>query len=206
MPEHDTIAAQLERVLRSSSRRPVEVLNFGIPGLNLEETFEQYERFASQWEHDLVLYLLFRNDLDERQCDEASTTRWEAVSFLRDVYLARVITMPVILVLGLLPGEGEVSRLTSVVDQYGAASAENRAEFRLVVLGNPVAGESKDERFKTWMQQTEVSLLDLSSLWSDRSNLISREYHFNEAGSRRAAAAIAEWLLRSGTMAGANKR
>ncbi len=206
MPEDDTIAAQLERVLRSSSSHPVEVLNFGIPGLNLEETFEQYAHFASQWEHNLVLYLLFRNDLDERQCEEASITRWEAVSFLRNVYLARVITMPVLLALGLLPGEGEVNRLTSVVDEYGAASGKNRAEFRIVVLGNPVAGESKDERFETWIQRTEVPLLDLSPLWSDRSNLIPREYHFNEVGSRRAAVAIAEWLLESGATTGASKR
>ncbi len=102
--------------------------------------------------------------------------------------------MPVILVSGLLPGEGEVSRLTSVVGQYGGASREKRAEFRIVVLGNPVAGERKDERFQAWMEQTKVPLLDLSPLWSDRSNLIAREYHFNQTGSRRAAVAIAEWL------------
>ncbi len=90
--------------------------------------------------------------------------------------------------------------------EYGAASANNRAEFRIVVLGNPVAGESKDERFETWIQQTEVPLLDLSPLWSDRSNLISREYHFNEVGSRRAAVAIAEWLLESGATTSASKR
>ncbi len=194
MPEEDTIAAQLEEVLGASLPRAVEVLNFGVPGVNLEETFEQYERFASRWEHDIVLYLLFRNDLDEPQCDEASINRWEVASLLRNVYLARLVIMPVILVSGLLPGEGEVSRLTSVVGQYGAASRKKRAEFRIVVLGNPVAGERKDERFQAWMQQTEVPVLDLSPLWSDRSNLIAREYHFNQTGSRRAAVAISEWL------------
>ena len=195
MPEEDTIAAQLEDILEASSPGPVEVLNFGVPGVNLEETFEQYERFASRWEHDLVLYLLFRNDLDEPQCDEASTNRWEVASLLGNVYLARLIIMPAILVSGLLPGEGEVTRLRSAVDQFGAASKENRAEFRIVVLGNPVAGERKDERFVVWMEQTEVPLLDLSPLWLDGSNLIAREYHFNQTGSRRAAAAIAGWVL-----------
>ena len=194
MPEEDTIAAQLEDVLEAFSPRAVEVLNFGVPGVNLEETFEQYERFASQWKHDVVVYLLFNNDLDEPQCDESSINRWEIASFVRNVYLARVIIMPAILVSGLLPGEGEVTRLESVVGQYSAASRRNRAEFRIVALGNPVAGERNDERFEAWMEQTEVSLLDLSPLWKDRSNLIAREYHFNQTGSRRAAVAIAEWL------------
>ncbi len=114
--------------------------------------------------------------------------------------------MPVILVSGFLPGEGEVTRLTSVVGQYGAASRENRAEFRIVVLGNPLAGERKDQRLEAWMEQTEVPLLDLSPLWSDRSNLIAREYHFNQTGSRRAAVAIAEWLLEAVPTTGATER
>ncbi len=204
MPEEDTIAAQLEDALGAFSPRPVEVLNFGVPGANLEETFEQYERFASRWKHDIVLYLLFNNDLDEPQCDEASINRWEVASFLRNVYLARLIIMPAILVSGLRPGEGEVTRLRSVVGQYGAASRKNRAEFRIVVLGNPVAGEGKDERFEAWMEQTDVSLLDLSPLWKDRSNLIPREYHFNQTGSRRAAVAIAEWLREAAQPIGAS--
>ncbi len=78
--------------------------------------------------------------------------------------------------------------------QYEAVSDKHRAEFRIVVLANPVAGERKEERFETWMQQAPVPLLDLSHLWSDRANLIPREYHFNETGSLRAATAIAEWL------------
>ena len=98
-----------------------------------------------------------------------------------------MILMPAILLTDLLPREGEVSRLTSVVGQYAATSRNHRAEFRIVVLGNPVAGEGKDERFKTWMQRREVPLLDLSHLWNDRSNLIPLEYHFNESGSRSAA-------------------
>ncbi len=99
-----------------------------------------------------------------------------------------------------------MTRLTSVVGQYGAASRKNRAEFRIVVLGNPVAGERKDERFEAWMEQTEAPVLDLSPLWSDRSNLIAREYHFNETGSRRAAVAIAEWLLEAEPTTGASER
>ena len=194
LPEDDTISAQLEDLLGTSSSRPVEVLNFGIPGMNLEETLEQYERFASQWEHDVVLYLLFANDLDGPQCEEESINRREAAILLRNVYLARVIIMPIVLASGFLSGEGEVNRLTSVVGQYDASSKRNRAEFRVVVLANPVAGERKDERFEAWMQQTAVHLLDLSHLWSDLGNLIPREYHFNKTGSRRAAIAIAEWL------------
>lgn len=170
MPEGNTIAAQLEDLLEAFSSRRVEVLNFGFPGLNLEETFEQYDRFAARWEHDLILYLLFANDLDEPQCDEASTNRWEVASLLRNVYLARILIMPVILASGLLPGEGEVNRLTSVVGQYRAASSRNRAEFRIVVLANPVAGEDKDERFEAWMKQTNAPLLDLSPLWKDGRN------------------------------------
>ena len=88
-----------------------------------------------------------------------------------------------------------MTRLRSIVGQYDVVSRKNRAEFRIVALGNPVAGKRKDERFEAWMEQTEVPLLDLSPLWWDRTNLISREYHFNEMGSRRAAVAIAEWLL-----------
>ncbi len=97
-----------------------------------------------------------------------------------------------------------MTRLRSVVGQYGAASRKNRAEFRIVVLGNPVAGEGKGKRFEAWMEQTEVPLLDLSPLWNDRSNLIAREYHFNQTGSRRAAVAIAEWLREAAQPIGAS--
>ena len=194
MPEEETIAAQLQGILGASSSRRVEVLNFGVPGVNLEETFEQYQRFASRWEHDVVLYLLFRNDLDKPLCDRDSVNRWEIASLLRNVYLARVIIVPVILLSGFLPGENEVSRLTSVIGRFGAASTKKGAELRVVALGNPVAGERRNERFEAWIEQAEVPLLDLSHLWIDRSNLIAREFHFNQIGGRRAAVAIAEWL------------
>ena len=138
--------------------------------------------------------MLFANDLDGPQCEDESINRREFATLLRSVYLARVIIMPVILISGLWPGDFEVNRLETVIEQYGAASGKRGAEFRLVVLANPVAGDRREERFNTWMQKTQVPLLDLSHLWSDLANLIPREYHFNETGSLRAATAIAEWL------------
>ncbi len=194
MPNEHTIAARLEEVLAGSSSRPVEVLNFGVPGLNAEEVLAQYELFASQWEHDLVLYLLFNNDLDPPLCDETSVSRWEVASMLRGVYLVRVVITPVILGLGLVPGEAEVSRLTSVVDRFKAASTTNHAEFRIVILGNPLAGKLSAERFESWVRDAATPVLDLSHLWLDRTNLIEREYHFNRRGSLAAAVAIEDWI------------
>ena len=60
----DTIAAQLERALRSAGRG-VEVLNFGVPGYCALNIAAVVEHKALEFEPDVVLYVFFANDTDE---------------------------------------------------------------------------------------------------------------------------------------------
>lgn len=193
-PEHETIAAELEGVLEGAVPQRVEVLNFGVPGLNIEEAFEQYSRFASRWEHDLVLYLLFSNDLNDPVCDEAAGFRRAASTFLENIYLVRAVVIPIRLVAGLIPGESDDGRLGAAFTRWDRAARDNGAQLRSVILGNPIRGDERDARFEAWMEASEIPLVDLSDMWLDRENLIPREFHFNAGATRVIADRIAGWL------------
>lgn len=68
----EALPAQLEVHLRGATKSPdVEVLNFGVPGLNLRESIDQYRYFARGWQPDVVVLFLFKNDLEMPLCDLA---------------------------------------------------------------------------------------------------------------------------------------
>ena len=62
--EDETAAVRLESLLAGEGRGEIEVPNFGVPGLNLEQVQEQYSLFAARWAPDVVLHALYVNDLD----------------------------------------------------------------------------------------------------------------------------------------------
>src|SRR5262245_30014297 len=64
----NAIPAQLEAVLAAGSSVPVEVLNFGIPGAQLDDLIPHLRGVVANWQPDVVVFLLFTNDLDESLC------------------------------------------------------------------------------------------------------------------------------------------
>jgi lysophospholipase L1-like esterase len=62
----DTLTVRLEEVLRSSMRRPVEVINAGVPGYSTFQEVIVIRRLAAVLEPDLVLLGFCLNDVTER--------------------------------------------------------------------------------------------------------------------------------------------
>lgn len=64
-----SVPAYLEQTLKTSGRK-IEVLNFGVPGMELEDMTTQLTVFAARWQPDLVLVNLFHGppDLDRSEC------------------------------------------------------------------------------------------------------------------------------------------
>jgi hypothetical protein len=59
----ESIPANLERALAKRLGRPVEVLNFGIPGMAATDFGEQFDLFAAQWHPDVAVFLEEGGDL-----------------------------------------------------------------------------------------------------------------------------------------------
>jgi lysophospholipase L1-like esterase len=61
--ERDALPHQLQDLLRESGSGPVEVLNFGVPGYNLEQEIESLRSQALRFSPDLVVLVFCLNDL-----------------------------------------------------------------------------------------------------------------------------------------------
>jgi lysophospholipase L1-like esterase len=61
--ERDAVPHQLQDLLQQSGSGPVEVLNFGVPGYNLEQETESLRSHALRFSPDLVVLVFCLNDL-----------------------------------------------------------------------------------------------------------------------------------------------
>ncbi|MFN8602525.1 MAG: SGNH/GDSL hydrolase family protein [Candidatus Binatia bacterium] len=194
----ETIAVALEAALATKLDRRVEVLNFGVPGLNVEEVVEQYEHFASRWSPDVVLYLVVDNDLDRGLCGGAvrllagdgwgaALVRWSSAARLMYLLSVRSSVEAEGRRLALDPGAPDrfmaaVGRLESLVRAKGA-------QLGIVILGWPTTAVVGDR-----MSSAKLSVLDVSGILADPGHRIPDEGHLNAAGSRRVAEAIGQWI------------
>lgn len=194
----DTIAVSLEKLLRAKLQRNVEVLNFGVPGLNVEEVVAQYEHFARRWSPDVVLYLVVDNDLDHGLCGGAvrllAGDDWRArlvqrSSAARLVYLLSVKHGVEEEARRLATDPGAPARLVTAVRRLGTLVRGAGAQLAIVILGWPTDAAVGDE-----LARDELPVLDVSGLLADPGNRIPDEGHLNEAGSRKVAEAIAQWI------------
>ena len=70
--EKDMFAAEMGRLLRESrGMRYVEVINFGVPSLNMDEVSLHYDAFVLRWKPDVALWFMWHNDLDALFCDRS---------------------------------------------------------------------------------------------------------------------------------------
>ena len=193
----ETIGAQMERILEGRISRNVEVLNFGIPGINLEESLEQYRLFASKWKHDLVLYDFFDNDFEPPLCDQLSPRL--SLWLLKHFYVFRPVA---ILFWGsLFPSDYDTeaieTRLSAALGGFVDKARESGAAFGVVMIG----GNHNDRDRK------DVGELAarLGFHWFDVNRECSREipeipfeHHYTVEGNRVVAACLADWLERTG--------
>jgi hypothetical protein len=185
-----TIPVQLEQAIEASAAESVEVLNFGIEGLNVEEVRDQYADFASRWEHDLTLYLLSPNDGGPPGCNAPNAL----FSLYRNVYVLRVPLA--VLVLAISPFSAKPdpaiveSRLIDGVRRLAAANRAHAARLGVVLLGVPMGISN------AWAKRVGVPILDVSQVLSRDENRIAREGHYNQRGAAQVVAAIDDWLRR----------
>ncbi|MGH7134072.1 MAG: SGNH/GDSL hydrolase family protein [Phycisphaerales bacterium] len=195
----ETIAAQLEAILRTESGTDTEVLNFGIPGLNVEEVVEQFDRFASQWRPDIVLYLVFGNDLDRGICRGVGellvAEGWRA----RLVYASHFIRISYMLWAEATRSEEPSPNTSELVDRFiketrrlASLAARGDSRLGLVFLGWPLG--RRTEEMLRGLSQIQVPALDVSDILSSPQNHIPNDGHLTPEASRVVAEEIAIWL------------
>lgn len=154
----DTIAVALENALGAKLERRVEVLNFGIPGLNVEEIVDQYQSFASRWSPDVVLYLVVDNDLDHGLCDGAvrllAGDDWRAAlvqwsSALRLAYLLSVKSRVEAESRRLATDPGGPDRFMAAVRRLETLVRGQNAQLGIVILGWPTTAVVGEELLRS---------------------------------------------------------
>ncbi len=199
-----TMAAHLERSLVRRSLRPIEVLNFGVPGLNLEEDVEQYRKFAISWRHDLVLLAADNNDLAAPICDliDQPVVMW----LMKHVRLARVVYYVVLAVT--LPERTQVSllseeRIRRGLDAFVEASRRAGARFAVFLVDGTMLEWAPEGMLDREVAERTVPLLVLNRSEigeKDEIEQIPGEGHFSDEGNRLAAIRIERWLERNGLL------
>lgn len=89
----DHFSLQLEEQLNGAPPSPtpkVEVLNFGVPGYNVEQVAAALEERAADFSPDLVVYLYCLNDPQETSRELEVTLRQRAVSPAQQAYVQRL--------------------------------------------------------------------------------------------------------------------
>jgi lysophospholipase L1-like esterase len=193
------MAAQLEAVLHEQGQRRVEVLNFGVPGLNLEEDLDQYRKFAAGWRHDLVLLAAADNDLGPPLCSLVS--QGATVWIIKHFRLARLYYFVFRSPFGAVDAHAgaPAERLQRVLDGFIETSQAAHARFGLVMLQGHLDGAPSGlvEQI-TATRATPQLLLQGSKSGFDDIAKIPGEFHFTAEGNREAAVRIARWLRSSG--------
>jgi lysophospholipase L1-like esterase len=210
----ETISAYLEQEFRSrETSLSVEVLNFGIIGLNLDEYLDQYEHFASRWNPDLVLVFPFTNDLEPPMCRWAGEVRFP-MWLARHVYLTRLIVFPAhyyyVTRMRAPDAKHPEDRFRIGMKRLLDAIRERKALPGVVLLGDPVSAE-------VWRSHEEEPPLDIAKILDRRGSpwldgrawlrpeagkpelpTIPKEGHFTPESHQVIARSIADWLITSG--------
>ena len=196
----DAVAAQLEKFLNARSEQTIQVLNFGIPGMNLDEIVHQYGSFASRWEHDLVILNLVANDLGMGICEFTRANGWW-FWLMNKVYVSRIIgrfffmEWPHEENLG-LTAQTLSKRLYQGIHQIRKLAVDAGTGLAVVCLTNPLPSE----------EALAGVLSDLNLPWFSLTGIEpeNRLYdnHYSPRGARQVASLIADWLILKGISPG----
>lgn len=193
------LPAQLGRLLAETRGPTIEVLNFGIPGLNIEEVVEQYTRFAAGWQHDLVLLSAHHNDLSGPLCEMVgrATRFW----FVKNVLLFRQVHQ--------LFSERDrdyvrrigdpVGRIGRAMDVFLATSRVAHARFGVFLVDRPQLVGAPDGAVEQAATARSIPYLILQPE-GQAIDKIPRDGHFSAAGNTEAARRLARWLEEEGML------
>ncbi len=190
----EALPAALEAALLESDAGSVEVLNFGVPGLDLDEVTDQYRRFAREWRPDVVVYFLFENDLDLGLCELAdrATFMW----FLRHSRLFRlgVVTLAPNTLGAPDPSSTpeRVARLRRGLTELRDRVAGDHARLVLVSIADPLADAAATRSIAA---ELEIPSLVFDRQVYERLEQIPNEGHWTAAATRSAADRVASWLI-----------
>ena len=187
----DALPSALQDVLGGD----VDVLNFGVPGLNAEEAREQFAHFARRWAPDLVVFNLYSNDLDAGICDLLGSRTFDwFVHEVRAFRLAVVLFAPRLLggpEPALTPARRE--RLAEEVRAFASLVEADGSAFAVLGLGDPLHDTSATTDV---LEQTGVEFHLLDQEFASSLEALPREGHWTEGAQRRVAERIAPWVRR----------
>jgi hypothetical protein len=193
--ERDTISARLEKTLRSCGGKRVEVLNFGVPGLNAEEVLDHYRRFASQWRHDLALYLAYKNDLDGPMCradrsyEVLDSRILQAIN--QRVYVSRLVFISYLTAAAANEPSDPAAAVRLQAAEAGLVEEARRwgASLGIVLLGDPLFKQSAGA--VAWLPT--VPMLD-AALLAQSNHVVHGEGHMDAMAHRMLAIQAARWI------------
>jgi lysophospholipase L1-like esterase len=202
----EALPAALERVLGASGRR-VEVLNFGVPGYNLEENADQYRLFASKWQHDLVLLVLVDNDLSAPFCAMVSRPLWSWS--LRHLYLFRAAYLFWSINFTRGHGSPESSdrpaqlegRLRRGLEDIARMSRERGARAGLILMTGDRINGLPAEALAEASSAARLPAMSARECSPERDlPTVPREGHFSARGNQILAECVAKWLASAGLL------
>lgn len=191
--DDQALPAVLEGELAARGRQDVEVLNFGIPGLNLTEITAQYRHFARRWKPRVVALFLFENDLDRGLCEtlDRSAFMW-SLRHLRLFRLGVVALAPESL------GEpnphsspARVAALRSQLAELRALVEADGARLLLISLADPLS-DARTTRSIAADERIPALVFDRERFESF--DTIPNETHWTAEANQQAARAISEWM------------
>lgn len=197
VPEDRSIPARLEALLGPALGRPVEVLNFGVPGLVGSEVLDQYRFFAHRWRPDVVLYLVDESDLQAPLA--RLVTDPTRVWLLANLYTWRLVY--ILAVNPFIARGGEVGpesweRYGNVLVDLRQAAADQGSRLGLVVLDDPGTAFGG---LGPLADALGIPSLDIAlSRHLDDIPHIEGEGHLTAEGNERVAERIARWLADTG--------
>jgi lysophospholipase L1-like esterase len=193
--DDEALPAVLEAELHgsSSTTQQVEVLNFGVPGLNLRESIDQYRYFARRWHARVVVMFLFENDLDRSLCEIVNRRAFMWLTRHSRVFRLAVATLAP-QTLGSPSPHSTPARVDALREQLAeldAAVADEGAQLLLVSLADPLADPQTTRRLA---DELGIPALVLERESFEAYEKIPNETHWTAAGNRLAAAEIAAWM------------
>ena len=192
--DDEALPAALEAELHERGRSNVEVLNFGVPGLNLRESVDQYRYFARQWQPSVVVMFLFENDLGQPLCEIVGRRAFMWMTRHSRVFRLGVITLapeslgdP-----NAYSSEARIEQLREELAELRDDVASDGGRLLLVSIADPLADDAATRQL--------AEDLGIPALLFDRETYesyetIPNESHWTAAATRSVATQIADWML-----------
>jgi len=190
--DEDSLPAALERAVRRQGLPAVEVLNFGIPGYNLDEVIDQYVYFARRWKPRAAVYFVVNNDLDEALCSRAQSHRWLRLGgYWRTLRLFIFTFAPGEFASPPVPHTEDEVRFRAGLVRLRDEVARDGATLYVVSLQDPLHDPAATRRI---LADLGIASYVFQPNEYDRLEGIPREGHFTARGNETAASTIAPWL------------